>query len=148
MSRSVPAAVVVAALTIAAAVYLRPVNGAEDSGRERHEQLLQRLDELESRVIAVAAIRVSPTTTRERPTSTEAVAPSPVATPQRDEVRRAANEIVDRGLVSARWSRLDMIQLGIATAGLDEVERTEIYSRVAMAINEDRLRLDSDTAGP
>lgn len=148
MSRSVPAAVVVSALTIAAAVYLRPVDGAEDSGRERHEQLLQRLDELESRVIAVAAIRVSPTTTRDRSTPTEAVAPPSVATPQRDEIRRAANEIVDRGLVSARWSRRDRIQLDIATASLAEAERTEIYSRVAMAINEDRLHLGSDTAGP
>jgi hypothetical protein len=113
-------------------------------------ELLQRMDRLERAITVFADMR-----TASQLAPQVALAPAKAAEPlkpdevrklaqQRDEGIRAGSALVDEVVNNARLTQEDGIALAIATAKLSGDDRAKVYAKLSLAINQGRVKPETD----
>lgn len=116
------------------------------------DELLQRMDRLEELITVFADMRTAaqlapPPATAALPAApVEALAPEEVKkiAEQREAGIRAGTAVVEQVVNSTRLTQEDGIALAIATAKLDGPDRARIYAKLSLAINQGRVKPESD----
>lgn len=116
----------------------------------QHAELVQRIDRLELAVSKLAQTRTAAPSIS-TPASASAASLEPPARPidvpagrAPESALRDSHAIVDRAIDAARWTAADARELAAASAALSGDERTAVYAKLTMAINQDRVKVDRD----
>ena len=112
-----------------------PVTGGQADLAARLESVDQRLVALETRM------RTSATPTGAAASAPAAQPPVVPLTPAHQRAADAAGAIIDRAIASGRWTRRDALELS-STADLRGEDEMELRRQLAVAINEDRVKVD------
>ncbi|HTU66891.1 MAG TPA: hypothetical protein VMF52_13155 [Steroidobacteraceae bacterium] len=111
-------------------------------------EIAQRLDQIDRRLAAMEARGASPAARED--SGTEVVAATPVGPPTSAELRaaQASSVVIDRAIAAGTWSRHDTDEFRVAAADMRGDERIELLRRLTVAINEDRLKVESGVSLP
>ena len=108
----------------------------------RSRDLVARVDSVDQRLVALEARMSTAASVHDRPAP--AADTLPLEAPATSAQQRAAETggaIVDRAIASGRWTRRDAVELS-STADLRGEDELELRRQLAVAINDDRVKVE------